>query len=112
MPRKLDNKSPQVASFLGNSGFLMDKNLGASPQPPPGFYRFNANPEAAIMRGAAVDTLPQSWPLSRRSGCFPALPYPPPRASAIVQEKRRSGAPYSRPTALRADSWDSQSMVC
>jgi hypothetical protein len=48
-----------------------------------------ANPEAASSRkpnGASCDTPLRSWPLSRRSGRFPALPYPPLRPIRILIE--------------------------
>jgi len=46
-----------------------------------------ANPEAASSlkpNGASCDTPLRSWPLARRSGCFPAVPYPPSRSARIV----------------------------
>jgi hypothetical protein len=46
----------------------------------------HARPEAVRFfepNGASVDTPLRSWPLSRRSGRFPAVPYPPLRPSAF-----------------------------
>src|SRR4030095_12065542 len=45
-----------------------------------------ANPEVFVhsfTRGTHNDTPLRCWPLSRRSGCFPALPCPPPRPNAF-----------------------------
>ena|SRR5438105_857595 len=38
--------------------------------------------------GASCDTPLRSWPLSRRSGRFPALPYPPLRSVRILTANR------------------------
>ena len=63
---------------------------GPAPRPP-GIYRFDPNPEARGTSevGCQLDTPPRSWALSRRSGCFPALPYPPPRPWASLTEDRQ-----------------------
>jgi hypothetical protein len=56
--------------------------LGASPQTP-GIYRIGANPEGEGRRPGVPTAHLRSWPLGRRSGWFPPLPYLPPRPSEI-----------------------------
>src|SRR6266516_1205796 len=55
--------------------FLMDLSLCANPEV---FFD-------SFTRGTRNDTPLRCWPLGRRSGCFPALPCPPPRPSALSQ---------------------------
>ena len=68
---------------VGEKSGLMEEGSGHRPD---GFYRFGANPEEEGGRqheGCHPPVL-RSWPLGRRSGRFPPLPYPPLRSAAIV----------------------------
>ena len=53
-------------------------------------YRFGANPGKP---GSGIVPLLRSWPLGRRSGRVPALPYPPPRS---VQRTASDGGRATR----------------
>jgi hypothetical protein len=64
-----------------------DPNFGA---PAARVFCFRANP--GTPRRSALGVVPsshaqprlRSWPLGRRSGCSPAVPYPPPRSTSVV----------------------------
>lgn len=63
---------------------------GPAPKPP-GFIALIPIPRflgLSLKRSAVNDTPPRSWTLGRRSGCFPALPYPPPRPEALYSKLR------------------------
>jgi len=48
-----------------------------------------ANPEGEKKQGGRQAAPLRSWPLGRRSGRFPPLPYPPPRPQGIVSRRLR-----------------------
>ena len=64
-----------VASGLRRAGLLRNCQ---------GIYRWVAIPGC---RGAASCRPPRFWPLGRRSGRVPALPYPPPRSAHCTAGK-------------------------
>jgi hypothetical protein len=71
--RMNEEGTSRIGGKHGRRGAL----LGRCPRP--GICRLGANPE--WQRAASCRPL-GSWPLGRRSGCFPAEPYPPPRPRA------------------------------
>lgn len=69
-------------------------DLGLCPKAPgfialvpiPRLQRVTINREAK--RSTVSDTPPRSWALDRRSGRFPALPYPPSRSDGMITNLR------------------------
>src|SRR5512142_1333183 len=55
-----------------------------------GFIAFGPIP---VGRGAASCRPPRSWPLGRRSGRVPALPYPPPRLLQCIGDDGQRAMP-------------------
>jgi hypothetical protein len=56
--------------------------------PAPGIFRFDAIPDNRfLLLGPGLKVSPSLvWPRSRRSGCFPASPYPPLRPLVVYSQ--------------------------
>jgi hypothetical protein len=71
---------------MEKKGSLQDGGLiGGFGSQPFGFIAFWPIPEMRKEKGEGIARL-RSWPLSRRSGCVPAWPYPPLRSESKLRE--------------------------
>ena len=71
---------PEGSRFCLTNSFRKDTSTGGAGGAGGAIWRFGAKPE---WKKAASCRPIRCWPLGRRSGCFAAEPYPPPRSEVL-----------------------------